>query len=208
MEHDWASLNRYREENKEVLQNSKWPEVVFMGDSITEAWTNLDPQFFIRNNYLGRGIGGQTTPQMLIRFTADVLDLNPKAVVILAGTNDIAENTGISFIKMITDNIKAMAYLAEKKNIKVILSSVLPVYDYPWRPGLKPISKIEELNAWLQNFTQENGYVYLDYFDSLHDENKALPKKFSEDGVHPNSIAYRIMAPLAIKAIKMAIREN
>ena len=208
MEQDWATLNKYREQNEKIIQSSIWPEVVFMGDSITEAWPNFHPKFFDSNNYLCRGIGGQTTPQMLIRFTADVLDLNPKAVVILAGTNDIAENTGASSIKMITDNIKAMAYLAEKENIKVILSSVLPVYDYPWRPGLKPVSKIEELNAWLQNFTQENGYVYLDNFDSLHHENKGLPKKFSEDGVHPNSIAYRIMAPLAIKAIKMAIREN
>jgi lysophospholipase L1-like esterase len=208
MAQDWATLNKYREENKIILQSTKWPDVVFMGDSITEAWTNLYPSFFNSNYYLGRGIGGQTTPQMLIRFTADVLDLNPKAVVILGGTNDIAENTGTSSIKMITDNIKAMAYLAEKRNIKVILSSVLPVYDYPWRPGLKPVSKIDELNAWFQNFTQENGYVYLNYYDSLRDENKGLPKKFSEDGVHPNSTAYRIMEPLAIEAIKKALRNQ
>ncbi|TQI71438.1 lysophospholipase L1-like esterase [Gramella sp. Hel_I_59] len=208
MEQDWAALNKYREENIKITQSSIWPEVVFMGDSITEAWANLHPKFFDSNNYLGRGIGGQTTPQMLIRFTADVLDLNPKAVVILGGTNDITENTGTSSIKMITDNIKAMAYLAEKKNIKVILSSVLPVNNYPWRPGLKPVSKIEVLKAWLQNFTQENGYVYLDYFDSLRDENKGLPKRFSEDGVHPNSIAYRIMEPLAIEAIKKALRNQ
>lgn len=208
MEQDWATLNKYSDENKKIIQSSIWPEVVFMGDSITEAWANLHPIFFDTNNYLGRGIGGQTTPQMLIRFTADVLDLNPKAVVILGGTNDIAENTGTSSIKMITDNIKAMAYLAEKNNIKVILSSVLPVYDYPWRPGLKPVSKIEELNAWLQNFTKENGYVYLNYYDSLRDENNGLPKKFSEDGVHPNSTAYRIMEPLAIEAIKKALRNQ
>ena len=208
MEQDWAALNKYREQNLKIIQSSKWPEVVFMGNSITEAWANLHPDFFDSNNYLGRGIGGQTTPQMLIRFTVDVLDLNPKVVVILAGTNDIAENTGSSSIKMITDNIKAMAYLAEKENIKVILSSVLPVYDYPWRPGLKPVSKIEELNAWFQNFTQENGYVYLNYYDSLRDENKGLPKRFSEDGVHPNSIAYRIMEPSAIKAIKKALRNQ
>ena len=205
MEQDWATLNRYREENKIILQSSIWPEVVFMGDSITEAWANLHPNFFDTNNYLGRGIGGQTTPQMLIRFTADVLDLNPKAVAILAGTNDIAENTGIYSFKIITDNIQAMAYLAEKKNIKVILSSVLPVHDYPWRPGLKPISKIEELNAWLQNFAEENGYVYLNYYDSLRDDSKGLPKKFSEDGVHPNSTGHRIMETLAIKAIKKAL---
>ncbi|WP_405199374.1 SGNH/GDSL hydrolase family protein [Christiangramia sp. LLG6405-1] len=205
MEQDWATLNKYHKENKEIIKSSKWPDVVFMGDSITEAWANLHPNFFDTNNYLGRGIGGQTTPQMLIRFTADVLDLNPKAVVILAGTNDIAENTGIYSLKMITDNIQAMAYLAEKKNIKVILSSVLPVHDYPWRPGLKPVSKIEELNVWLQDFTQKNGYVFLNYFDSLRDENKGMSKRFSEDGVHPNSIAYGIMEPLAIEAIKKAL---
>ena len=136
-----------------------------MGNSITEGWVNTHPGFFQKNNYLGRGIGGQTTPQMLIRFTPDVLDLNPKVVVILAGTNDIAGNTGFSSVKMISDNIKAMSLLAKQKNIKVILSSVLPVYDYPWRPGLEPVSKIEELNSWMKNYAKENGHIYLDYFN-------------------------------------------
>ena len=206
MEQDWPELNRYREANRKITENTEWPQVVFMGNSITEGWVNIHPGFFQENNYLGRGIGGQTTPQMLIRFTPDVLDLNPKVVVILAGTNDIATNTGFSSVKMISDNIKAMAMLAKQKNIKVVLSSVLPVYDYPWRPGLEPVSKIEELNSWMKNYAKENGHTYLDYFKHLSDDKKGMKKIYSEDGVHPNAQAYDVMEPLAKAAIKKALK--
>lgn len=207
MEQDWAQLKYYQKENQEILKNFSYPSVVFMGNSITEGWARMHPEFFRKNNYLGRGIGGQTTPQMLIRFTPDVLDLKPKAVVILAGTNDIAGNTGFSSVKMITDNIKAMATLAELQNIKVILSSVLPVYDYPWRPGLEPVSKIAELNSWLKHYAKENGHIYLDYFSHMAREDGGLKEAYSEDGVHPNEKGYEIMEPLVQAAIKKALAE-
>ena len=207
MEQDWAQLEQYREANQQIIKSSNWPEVVFMGNSITQGWADIHPEFFKENNYVGRGIGGQTTPQMLIRFTPDVLDLNPKTVVILAGTNDIAGNTGFSSIKMITDNIKAMSLLAEKRNIKVILSSVLPVYDYPWRPGLQPVAKIAELNSWLRNFAEENGHIYLDYFSHMAREDGGMIKDYSEDGVHPNEKGYEVMEPLVQEAIAKSLAD-
>lgn len=206
MEQDWPELKRYREANQELINGENWPSVVFMGNSITEGWVKTHPEFFQKNNYLGRGISGQTSPQMLIRFTADVLDLNPEVVVILAGTNDIAANTGFSSVKMISDNIKAMAMLAKHGNIKVVLSSVLPVYDYPWRPGLEPVAKIEELNSWIKNYAKKNGHIYLDYFNHLSDDKKGMKKIYSEDGVHPNAQAYEVMEPLAKDAIKKALK--
>lgn len=207
MEQDWPELNRYRSANQEIIQSKDWPEVVFMGNSITEGWVNTHPEFFKKNNYLGRGIGGQTSPQMLLRFTQDVLDLNPKVVVILAGTNDIAANTGFSSIKMISDNISAMAILAKHHNIKVVLSSVLPVFDYSWRPGLEPVPKIEELNSWMKKYAKENDHIYLDYFSSLSDDKKGMKKIYSEDGVHPNAQAYQIMEPLVISAVEKALKK-
>ncbi|MGA9589175.1 MAG: GDSL-type esterase/lipase family protein, partial [Salegentibacter sp.] len=181
MAQDWPNLKKYREANEKILQMGDYPTVVFMGNSITEGWANKHPEFFINNNYAGRGISGQTTPQMLIRFMPDVIDLKPEAVVILAGTNDIAGNTGFSSVKMITENIKAMAQLASANNIKVILSSVLPVYDYPWRPGLQPVEKIAKVNAWLKDFARENGYVYLDYFSAMKNAQEGMKKEYSED---------------------------
>ena len=207
MEQDWAELKRYREANHKIVDQADWPKVVFMGNSITEGWGNAHPEFFEKNSYLNRGIGGQTTPQMLIRFTPDVLDLNPEVVVILAGTNDIAANTGFSSVKMICDQIKAMAILAEQNNIKVVLSSILPVYDYPWRPGLEPVSKIEEINSWLQKYALENGHVYLDYFEAMKNEKKGMKKIYSEDGVHPNAKAYSVMEPLVQQAIEKALKK-
>ncbi|MUP46978.1 acylhydrolase [Gramella sp. BOM4] len=205
MEQDWPELKRYHEKNQQIIQNKAWPEVVFMGNSITEGWINTHPEFFEDNNYLNRGIGGQTSPQMLIRFTPDVLDLKPEVVVILAGTNDLAANTGYSSVKMISDNIRAMATLAEKNNIKVVLSSVLPVYDYPWRPGLEPVSRIQELNEWMENYARENNHVYLDYFSSMSNDQKGMRKEYSEDGVHPNAKAYSVMEPLVQEAINKAL---
>lgn len=205
MSQDWANLKKYSAENEKIKNEPSENAVVFMGNSITEGWVNASPKFFSDNNYIGRGISGQTTPQMLIRFMPDVLDLHPKAVVILAGTNDIAGNTGFSSVKMITDNIKAMAQLAVANDIKVILCSVLPVFDYPWRKGLEPVDKIDETNQWLREYALENDHIYLDYFSEMADENKGLKKEFSEDGVHPNHKGYSVMEPLAKTAIQKAL---
>ncbi|MCP9199765.1 SGNH/GDSL hydrolase family protein [Gramella sp. GC03-9] len=205
MEQDWPELKRYHEENQQIIQNKTWPKVVFMGNSITEGWVNMHPEFFSNNNYVGRGISGQTSPQMLIRFTPDVLDLKPEVVVILAGTNDLAANTGYASVKMISDNIKAMATLADQNDIRVVLSSVLPVYDYPWRPGLEPVSRIQELNTWMEKYAREHGYVYLDYFSNLSNAQKGMKKEYSEDGVHPNAKAYSVMEPLVQEAIANAL---
>ena len=207
MEQDWANLKKYALQNKELMETQSYPKVVFMGNSITEGWVNAQPDFFSENNYLGRGIGGQTTPQMLIRFMPDVVKLKPKAVVILAGTNDIAGNTGFSSVEMITNNIEAMAQLAKANNIKVILTSILPVYDYPWRPGLQPVKKIAEINSWMKKYAAENQHTYLDLFSVLKDEKEGLPKKYSKDGVHPNLAGYKLMAPLTKKAILEAMQQ-
>lgn len=205
MEQDWANLKKYKTENEKLIATKNYPDVVFMGNSITEGWVNAQPQFFEKNNFVGRGISGQTTPQMLIRFMPDVVALNPKAVVILAGTNDIAGNTGFSSVEMITNNIKAMAQLAQANNIKVILASILPVYDYPWRPGLEPVQKIAEINTWLAKFAGENNHTYLDLFTPLKDKKEGLPKQYSEDGVHPNLAGYEVMAPLTKNAIEKVL---
>ena len=208
MKQDWANLKKYSADNEQQKSEASGNTVVFMGNSITEGWVNASPEFFSDNNYTGRGISGQTTPQILIRFMPDVLDLHPKVVVILAGTNDIAGNTGFSSVKMITDNIKAMSQLAVANNIKVILCSVLPVFDYPWRKGLEPVDKIEETNQWLKEYALENGHIYLDYFSEMVDEKKGLKKEFSEDGVHPNHKGYSVMAPLAKMAIQKALNQS
>lgn len=206
MSQDWANLKMYRAENQRIIKTKDFPLVVFMGNSITEGWVSMRPEFFEDNNFLGRGIGGQTSPQMLIRFTADVIDLKPKIVVILAGTNDIAGNTGFSSTKMITDNIKAMTQLAVQNNIKVILCSILPVYDYPWRPGLKPVAKISEINLWMENYAKKTGVAYLDFFSHLSDSRKGMKKRFAKDGVHPTEAGYKVMEPLIMDKIRKLIK--
>ena len=205
MEQDWANLKKYRQANEKLIENRDFPKVVFMGNSITEGWSNTHPEFFDSHDFLGRGISGQTTPQMLIRFIPDVVDLRPEAVVILAGTNDIAGNTGYSSIKMITDNIKAMAQLADKNGIEVILASILPVYSYPWRPEIEPVQKIAEINTWLKDFAENNQHTYLDFYSEMANPNKGLPKEYAEDGVHPTDRGYRVMEPLVLEAISRAL---
>jgi lysophospholipase L1-like esterase len=155
---------------------------------------------------VGRGISGQTTPQMLVRFRQDVVALQPKVVVILAGTNDIAGNTGPSTIEMIEDNMASMAEIAKANHIRVVLSSVLPVYDYPWRPGLEPAGKIVALNAWLRSYAAAHGATYLDYHSAMADERQGLKAALTYDGVHPNEAGYRVMASLAEPAIEAALR--
>ena len=204
---DWANLKHFQEAN--ALVNTSEPDqnrIIFMGNSITIGWLNARPEFFKEKPYINRGISGQTTPQMLIRFRQDVINLRPKVVIILAGTNDIAGNTGPSTIEMIADNIKNMAELAHAHNIKVVLSSTLPVYDYPWRPGLEPAEKIIKLNDFLEAYALEKGHIYLDYFSAMVDDRNGLPKKYAGDEVHPTVAGYKVMEPLAEAAIAKALK--
>jgi len=204
---DWPNLQRYREANAKLpLPVKKENRVVFLGNSITEGWARYFPTMFPGKPYIGRGIGGQTTPQMLLRFRQDVIALKPKVVVVLAGTNDIAGNTGPSTIEMIEDNLASMAELAQANGVRVVLSSVLPVYDYPWKPGLEPAPKIIALNQWMKGYAREHGAVYLDYHSAMADARGGMRAELSPDGVHPNEAGYRVMAPLADKAIAEALR--
>lgn len=206
---DWANTERYKNENA-LLEEPKQGEnrVVFMGNSITEGWINARPTFFENKTFVNRGIGGQTTPQMLVRFRPDVLNLKPELVVILAGTNDIAGNTGPSTLEMIMDNLISMTELALANNIKVVLSSVLPAYDYSWKPELEPAQKIVALNKMIKDYAEENGIVYLDYFSAMADERNGLKDGYTYDGVHPNEAGYKAMEPLALEAIAKALTEN
>ena len=205
---DWPDLNRFRKQNDSLrLPSPEEIRVVFMGNSITEGWPNKDPEFFKNPNYINRGIGGQTTPQMLLRFRADVIDLQPKVVVILAGTNDIAGNTGPMTLEEIRDNIISMSELATASGIEVVISSVLPAFDYVWRPGLEPNIKIPKLNAMLKNYAEKNDIIYLDYFSAMADDQNGLPKELAEDGVHPTVKGYAIMKPMLVKAINMALNK-
>jgi lysophospholipase L1-like esterase len=203
---DWANVNRYAADNRNLLPASQGkPRIVFMGNSITEGWRSTDSSFFLDNGYIGRGISGQTTSQMLVRFRPDVIALKPSVVVILAGTNDIAENTGPIPLEDVLGNIVSMAQLAQMNNISVVLSSVLPAYDFPWRPGLQPAEKIVRLNAMIASYCAAQNIVYVDYYAHMVDEKKGLDKKFSEDGVHPNPAGYKVMEPLVQDAIKRVL---
>lgn len=203
---DWPNLNKYQNQNAMLpLPVAGQKRIVFMGDSITEFWSTVDPDYFSGKPYINRGISGQTTPQMLLRFRADVIALHPSAVVILAGINDIAGNTGPSTIEMIRDNIFSMIELAKANHIKVILCSVLPAYDFPWKLNQEPVEKIKALNVILENYAKANNLVYLDYYLAMVDERKGLKADFSNDGVHPNKTGYQKMAPLAEKAIALAL---
>jgi lysophospholipase L1-like esterase len=206
---DWANFAKYRDDNIKIgLPGIDENRVVFMGNSITEGWKELNPDFFISNGYINRGISGQTTPQMLIRFRPDVVNLKPKVVVILAGTNDIAGNTGPSTLEMIEDNIKSMVEIARANNIKVILCSVLPAFDFPWKKGLEPAQKIVDLNNWIKEYSGEINCPYVDYFTPMADERNGFKKEYSEDGVHPNLAGYLLMQPLVEKAIKKSLNNK
>ena len=196
---DWANLGYYEKRNRELgLPDENEKRIVFMGDSITEEWGNLYPEFFSGNYYINRGIGGQTTPQMLIRFKPDAIDLKPYAIIILAGTNDIAGNTGPSTVRMITDNIFSMAELAIAYEIKVVLASILPVYQYPWVDDvLDPPSAIDSINSKIKEYVENKGLLYLDYYSSMVDDRKGLKLDFTGDGVHPNEAGYRVMSAIA-----------
>ncbi|MEJ1222036.1 SGNH/GDSL hydrolase family protein [Sediminicola sp. 1XM1-17] len=205
---DWANLDRYREAN-EALQKElpKEGRIVFMGNSITEGWSDHHPEFFNNPAYINRGISGQTTPQMLLRFKQDVIDLQPQVVIILAGINDIAGNTGPATQKMIEDNIFSMVELAKVHGIQVVLASVLPASEFPWAPGLEPAQKVIALNTSLRSYAEANDLVYLDYFTAMVDAKNGLKKQYTYDGVHPNESGYKIMAPLAIAAINKTVNQ-
>ncbi len=206
---DWASLARYREANARLgLPRPGERRVVFYGNSITDGWARYFDTMFPGKPYVGRGISGQTTPQMLVRFRQDVIALEPAVVVILAGTNDIAGNTGPSTQAMIEDNFISMVELAKANGIRVVLSSVLPAYDYRWRPGLEPAGKIVALNTWMRHYASTHDVVYLDYHSAMVDERQGLKAELSEDGVHPNEAGYRIMAPLAERAVAEALQQR
>ncbi len=199
---DWANLNKYQNKNATLQPlESEQKRTVFMGDSITEFWLALCPEFFDGKPYVNRGISGQTTPQMLVRFRADVIALKPTIVVILAGVNDIAGNTGPSTLEMITDNLFSMAELAKANHIKVILCSVLPAYDFPWNKSSFPAEKIATLNKMIEKYTNANEMVYLDYYSAMVNDQKGLKANYSGDGVHPNKVGYEVMEPLVEKAI-------
>ncbi len=204
---DWPNLKRFEKDNSALITSTtNKNRVVFMGNSITEGWSGFNPSFFAENNYINRGISGQTTPQMLVRFRADVVDLEPEVVVILAGINDIAGNTGPSTIKMIADNIKSMAEIAHANGIKVIISSVLPANDFPWRPGMEPADKVIALNQELKAFTKSSNFLYLDYYSALVDDKKGMKKIHSKDGVHPTKAGYDVMEPIVKAAIDIALK--
>ena len=207
LQNDWANLARYREANAKLgppAPNEN--RVVFYGNSITEGWAQRFATMFPGKPYVGRGISGQTTPQMLVRFNQDVVALKPRVVVILAGTNDIAGNTGPSTIEMIEDNLRSMTEIAQANGIRVVLSSILPVYDYPWKPGLQPAPKIVAINKWMKDYAARVGAVYLDYHSAMADARQGLPKNLASDEVHPTEEGYRMMAPLAERAIAEALR--
>lgn len=200
---DWAQLEHFKMANDSLPELAKNEQrVVFMGNSITIGWKNADPEYFKENTYVNRGISGQTTPQMLLRFRQDVIELKPYAVVILAGTNDIAGNTGPVTNKQIMDNLISMVQLAEAHGIQVLLCSVLPAIDYPWRPGLRPNIRIPQLNAELEAYATKNGHVYVDYFSAMTDGDNGLKTALGYDGVHPTRAGYDVMKPILERALK------
>ena len=214
---DWPNLARYDKDNKTVAAPAKNEQrVVFMGDSITDSWDSpANGGFFPGKPYVNRGISGQTTPQMLIRFRRDVIELKPKVVVILAGTNDIAGNTGPTTLEAIQDNLRSMAELATANRIRVVLASVMPVSDYEVRDGKplnqtvrRPPEKILALNKWIQEYVRTNHHTYLDYFSATVDDKGFLKDELSNDGLHPNVQGYAVMSPLAEAAIQASLKRS
>lgn len=206
---DWANLKYYQAANAALPPvTAQEKRVIFMGNSITEGWIKSDPSFFTAKSYINRGISGQTTPQMLIRFRQDVIDLHPGVVVLLAGTNDIAENRGPTTLEAIYENIISMAELAMVHDIGMVICSVLPAYDYPWRPDLAPAEKIYALNQMLSSYCQLSNIPYVDFHTPMSDQQKGLQKIYGEDGVHPNLTGYRFMEPLVEAGIAKALKRK
>ena len=202
---DWANMKFYDERNEKLKKTADPNRVVFMGNSITQGWSHFNPRFFRDNPFVNRGIGGQTSPQMLVRFRADVINLNPKAVVIMAGTNDIAGNTGLISIQNTAENIFSMAEIAIANNITVYICSTLPAIDFLWSSGLEPASKIVKLNAILKSYCRENGLTYVDYYAAMVDANGGLKVPeytAANDLVHPNLEGYKVMEEIILASLK------
>ena len=197
---DFGQLCRYAKQNGALAASRQPVRVVSMGDSITDNWMNLDPGFWAEGR-VDRGISGQTTPQMLARFRQDVIALHPRAVHILAATNDVAGNTGAATMATVTGNIESMAELARAHGIKVILASTTPAAAFPWSPAKRPTPQIVALNGWLQRYARANGFTYVDYYAALATPGRAMKPGLSSDGVHPTAAGYAVMRPLALAAI-------
>ena len=201
---DWAQFYRYEKANAEVTAQ---PDAVFMGNSITDGWARQDPEFFKKNNFVGRGISGQTSSEMLVRFRRDVLDLNPKCVVILSGTNDIARNNGFISPENTLGNIISMCELAKANGIKVILCSITPTSVFRWRKEIEPAQLIRDLNKMLEAYAKEAGHYFLNYHPALTDEKGGLPEKWSNDTCHPNLTCYRtVMEPMVCDAVNKVLK--
>ena len=199
---DWFRFNDYKADNERIIASKEYPEVVFMGNSITENWAYFHPEFFTSHNYLGRGIGGQTSAHMLVRFKTDVIDLHPKAVVIMAGTNDVAHNDYWVAPDQVVNNVISMCELAQAHGIIPIISSIPPCKAFVWRPEIKDAAQtIVEINKDLKAYADANGFVYVDYHSALADKDNAFPTALSKDGCHPNPDTYFTMEAMVVKAI-------
>ena len=198
---DYGNFAIYDQLNKEVIIDKNEGRIVFIGNSITQGWKNFMPEMFDNQTFINRGISGQTSTEMLVRFRTDVINLKPKVVVILAGTNDIAGNTLFRGLEIVAGNISSMAELASQNNIKVILCSVLPAANFPWRKGKNPDIKIPLLNRLIKDYAQKKGFYYLDYYNLMNDGNNGLKKDYGNDGVHPNMNGYKLMQKMVLDAI-------
>ena len=199
---DWAGILKYQDQNKDLsLKDSISPYIIFMGDSITEGWSDFYPDFFSSNNYINRGISGQTTSQMLLRFRQDVIDLKPKGVVILAGINDIAKNTKYYGIELVAENIFSMVELAKANNIRPIICSVLPADKFPWNPKVYPAELVKKLNILLESYAKEEGIKFLDYYAYMNNNKGGMIDNLTNDGVHVTSEGYKLMIKLVQQAL-------
>jgi len=204
---DFAGLGRYAQANAALGEPARGEQrIVFLGDSITEGWSNASPEYFEGRPYIQRGISGQTTPQMLLRFRADVVALEPEVVVILAGTNDLAGNTGPATNEMIQDNLASMAEIAAENDIRVVLASILPVERYPWAPDVSPPAfRVFAINRWLEDYAEDNDHIYLDYYAAFVNDAGGMDERYTTDGVHLNRAGYELMQGLAEEAISEAL---
>ena len=204
---DWFRFNDYKADNERIIASQEYPQVVFLGNSITENWAYFHPEFFTEHNYLGRGIGGQTSAHMLVRFQSDVIDLHPQVVVIMAGTNDVALNDFWVVPDQVVNNVISMCTLAQAYGIIPIISSITPCTGFVWRPEVKDAGQtIVNINKRLKAYAEEHNLIYVDYHSALADENMGFPKSLSDDGCHPNPDTYYLMEGMVMKAIKEALK--
>ncbi|SHF30921.1 SGNH/GDSL hydrolase family protein [Chryseobacterium sp. OV279] len=206
---DFANLTKYKDDNTAILNTKKKVDVVFMGNSITEGWVKSHSTFFSENNYVGRGISGQTSSQMLLRFQNDVIALKPKLVIINAGTNDIAQNSGAYDPDFTFNNIKAMADIARSNGIKVIIASILPAAAFPWRKEITDVpQKVDALNSRLKQYSHSSKITFIDYNIAMRNDKGGMRDGLSGDGIHPDPAGYTIMEPIVKKAIDKALGKN